>query len=166
MINTFLHSIKKQSASSPVSLKPFFILFLIIGTLIGSPTGCTTIPTPPSPLAVSVSRVEQAVQTIREAYEQKDETKLLGQIDPSFPNLATLKTQIKNDFQFRSIKMEMRISRVDVTEEAIAAGVYWEGEWINKEPLRQAGYAVFRFNKEASPKLLEIRGDIPWGFHE
>ncbi len=158
-----------KSLFSPLHLscglwKRLFFLFLITGSVS---TGCETIPKAPSPLAASVSKIDHVLRYIGEAYENKDETRLLLYFDSSFPDLPLLKERVGGDFKvFSEIKMNMKISRVDVTHEAILTGVYWEGVWkteTKEEPLLQSGYALYRFSKDDPPRILEIRGDVPWG---
>ncbi len=116
---------------------------------------------------MKVHKVEQAIRGLAEAYEKRDETRFTLHLDPSFPDTPLFKEQVGRDFKtFSEIKMRMRISRVEVTKDAILTGVYWEGEWKTKtgeEPLRQSGYALFSFSTDDPPRLLEGRGDVPWG---
>jgi len=142
------------------------VSFLLIGLLL-SLFGCATAPKPSSVLASQVSQIEQALRQIEEAYRQKDEERLSFHLNRLSEQASFFKEQVSQDFTaFSDLKIKMNITRVNKTKEDISTMVYWEGEWrteTGSPPLRRASHALFVWSLDAWPKLLEIRGDAPWG---
>jgi hypothetical protein len=163
-MNDRIHFTKNRAVSSPPLLILFFVLFLVT---VNGMAGCAATPAPPSPIAIQASRIQEAVEAIQKGFEQKEEKELFSYFDPSLREIAALKTQIQNDFnRFKTIKMEMKVSHIEVTTNAVSAGIYWEGTWkaaAEAMPIHQSGHALFRFSNEDPPTLLEVRGDRPWG---
>jgi len=121
-----------------------------------------------------VSRIGQVLRQIEASYRQKEEAGLLLHLDPSFQQVSLFKEQIRHDFTtFSEINVTMKIIRVDKTPSEISTSIYWEGTWKEKtgdtllppsaSPLHQSGHALFLWNLDEVPRLLEIRGDAPWG---
>ena len=127
-------------------------------------------PKPSSVLALQVSQIEQTLHQIEEAYRQKDEARISFHLDRS-QQASLFKEQVRQDFTaFSDMKIKVKITGVNKTKEGISTAVYWEGEWRTETnpdslppPLRQAGHALFVWSLDELPKLLEIRGDPPWG---
>lgn len=132
--------------------------------------GCATAPTKPSPVAEQVGRVRQALVSITESYEKKDEKKFLSSLDPSFQSLPAFKEQLLKDLDaFSEIKIDMKVDRVEVQAGSIATAVHWGGVWKGapgSPPLEKKGHAVFVWTTGEAPLLLEIRGDPPFGIFQ
>lgn len=129
--------------------------------------GCATTPTQPSPVAEQVDRIRQAVVSITESYEKKDEKKFLSSLDPSFKSLPSFKEQVLKDLAtFSEMNIDMKIDRVEVRAESISTAVHWGGVWKREPgapPLEKKGHALFVWTTGETPLLLEIRGDPPFG---
>ena len=128
---------------------------------------CATTPTKPSPVAEQVDRIRQALASITESYEKKDEKKFLSTLDPSFKSLPSFKEQIQRDLTaFSEMKVDLKIDRVEVREGEISTAVHWGGTWktsMGAPPLEKKGHAIFVWTSGENPLLLEIRGDPPFG---
>jgi len=138
-----------------------FLLFLLFTA------GCATTPTKPSPVAEQVDRVRQALVSITESYEKKDEKKFLSSFDASFKSLPSYKEQVQKELMmFSEIDIDMKIDRVEVRAGSISTAVHWGGTWKEAPgvpPLEKKGHALFVWTTGENPLLLEIRGDPPFG---
>lgn len=135
--------------------------------LLSFAAACATAPTKPSPVAEQVDRIRQAVASITESYEKKDEKKFLSSLDPSFKSLPSFKEQVLQDLAtFSEIDIDMKIDRVEVREGSISTAVHWGGVWkgaAGTPPLEKKGHALLVWTSGETPLLLEIRGDPPFG---
>jgi len=143
------------------------ILFLHLLGIVG---GCAAVNKPASLLVSEVEKIEEALHQIEMSYRQRDETHLFPYLNASSEQTAQLKEQILQDFTaFSEIEMTMRVIRVDKTQDQIQTTIYWEGTWLGGLPssssaLHQSGNALFIWSLDESPKLLEVRGNRPWGY--
>ncbi len=148
------------SSSKRRNLLPFFIVALVCWE------GCASAPKPPSPVAIQVARIETALNSIAASYQKKDPSRLSLHLSPAFLGRSLLQEQIERDIAtFSEIKVKMQLNRVEMTNEIVWTSIYWEGTWTipGKEPLMASGQALFGWNTDDPPRLLEIRGDPPWG---
>jgi hypothetical protein len=162
------HITKYSYGLSRSPSKHWVVLILQATLFCWGLTGCAGTPKPPSPLAAQINRVEQTLQQMTESYRNKDRAGLSHHLDPAFSHRSILEEQIQNDFDaFSEIAIKMNVVRIHSTKEATWATVYWEGVWTpvtgSAPPLYQSGHALFGFSKDDSPRLLEMRGDAPWG---
>lgn len=129
--------------------------------------GCATQPTKPSPVSIQVDQIREALQGITESYEKKDAQAFLDHLDPSFKGSAELKNQTLQDFKvFSQMEIQLIIDRVQIEEKSIWVAAHWGGVWKTTPeaaPLEKKGHALFRWTSGDHPKLLEIRGDPPFG---
>jgi len=144
-----------------------FLLFLVLFFFLGA---CATTPTKPSPVAEQVDRIRQALGSITESYEKKDEKKFLSALDPSFKSLPSFKEQVLKDLTtFSEINIDMKIDRVEVREGSVSTAVHWDGVWktaAGASPLEKKGHALLVWTTGENPLLLEIRGDPPFGIFQ
>jgi hypothetical protein len=121
-------------------------------------------------MAEQVDRVRQALVSITESYEKKDEKKFLSSLDPSFKSLSSFKEQVLKDLAtFSEMNIDMKIDRVEVREGSISTAVHWGGIWKMEPgapPLEKKGHALFVWTTGEDPLLLEIRGDPPFGIFQ
>ena len=132
--------------------------------------GCATTPTKPSLVAEQVDRIRQALVSITESYEKKDEKKFLAGLDPSFKSLPSFKDQVLKDLAtFSEMNIDMKIDRVEVQAGSISTVVHWGGVWKGapgSPSLEKKGHALFVWTTGEDPLLLEIRGDPPFGIFQ
>lgn len=137
-----------------------FLVFFFVGA-------CASAPAKPSPVAEQVDRIRQALASITESYEKKDEKKFLSNLDPSFKSLPIFKEQVLKDLTtFSEIDLDVKVDRVEVREGSISTAVHWGGVWKTAPgalPLEKKGHALFVWSTGETPLLLEIRGDPPFG---
>ncbi len=162
------HSSKVSTLSSSLSyfIQKHTLLFFLLLLTFSMTAGCATSLKPSSPSAVEAKNIRQELETLSALYQDKT-TAFFSHISPSFKGPADFKEAIQHDFDtFAKIKMNIRITRIEITKEAILTGVYWEGIWEVPEkalPLRQSGNALFIFSTDAPRQLIEIRGESPFG---
>lgn len=142
--------------------------FLWLALFLAGPlAGCATDSKGPSAVATTVRRIDEALHSITESYEKKDEKSFFSGFDPAFKFLAPLKNQVLRDFEtFSEIDVTITIDRVEIEGELISAAVHWGGVWKSSSqgrPLEKKGHALFTWKSGEAPKLLEIRGDPPFG---
>jgi hypothetical protein len=136
------------------------LFFFVLG-------GCATDPTKPSPVAMEADRLQEALLSITESYEKKDEKTFFSKIDPAFPSLTPFRNQVLQDFQnFSEANIRMVIERIQIDPESVVTAVRWGGTWKtapDAPALEKKGHALFRWTPGENPQLLEIRGDPPFG---
>jgi hypothetical protein len=129
--------------------------------------GCATDSAKPSPVAIEAGRLQEALLSITESYEKKDEKTFFSKFDPAFQPLTHFKSQVLHDFKrFSEANIRMVIERIQIDQEAVMAAVRWDGTWKttpDAPALEKKGHALFRWTGGENPQLLEIRGDPPFG---
>ena len=139
--------------------------FLIVILL----AGCAAERAKPSPVSIQVGQIRQALDSITESYEKKDEKTFFEKIDPSFKNVEDFKGRAIQDFAtFSQIKLELKVDRIRIEDDSIWVAARWSGAWKTAPeapPLEKRGNALLRWTAGEDPKLLEIRGDPPFGVY-
>jgi len=164
------HSSKVTLLSSSLSYfikKQSRLLFLVLIL-----TSCATSLKDASSTAIESERIRQALDTLTALYEKK-ETSFFSHLHPLFKWPAFFKESVQHDFETVSeINMTIKITRLEITKEAVFTSIYWEGTWKDETPpvtvsltlpLRQSGNALFIFSTASPPLLMEIRGESPFG---
>lgn len=140
---------------------------LLGGTLLLALESCATEPAKPSPTAIQIDQIRQALQGITESYEKKDEKAFFEKLDPAFKNGADFKSQTLQDFKaFSQIEVHLTIDRAQIEAQAVWVAAHWGGVWktaAEAPPIEKKGHALFKWTSGDPPKLLEIRGDPPFG---
>lgn len=153
----------RNTVQSARSQKPGLILFLFF-FLLG---GCATDSAKPSPVAIGAGRLQEALSSITESYEKKDEKTFFSKLDPAFQPITPFKNQVLHDFKtFAEADIRMVIERIQIDQESVMTFVRWNGTWKTKPDvpaLEKKGHALFRWTTGENPQLLEIRGDPPFG---
>ena len=165
------HSTKVSAPLSSLScVKRDFLLFGLLLIACGTVASCATALKQPSPVAVKADEIEQELETLTISYQEKEATTFFSRMHPLFKWPPFFKESVEHDFAiFSEIKMNMKISRIEIASESVKTGIYWEGNWkksstgLGAPPLRQSGQAIFIFSTESPPRLLEIRGESPFG---
>lgn len=111
-------------------------------------------------------RIVEAVEALRQAYEEKDEAALRELMLP-LENLQRLELEIQKDFRsFQDITLKFAIERMVIQGERARVHVRWEGEWTEKAgrgPLFRQGHGVLIWSGKQVILLADVEGDLPFG---
>lgn len=113
-----------------------------------------------------ILRIDQAVESLRTAYTDRDQSALESLLLPS-GSLDQALQDIRNDFEaFQEIQLEFAIERILIEGENIDVFVHWQGQW-KRSPgevgMRQRGHARLAWVGTQSILLREAQGDLPFG---
>ncbi|MDF0665032.1 MAG: hypothetical protein P0119_03045 [Nitrospira sp.] len=111
-------------------------------------------------------RIDQAVESLRSAYQQKDRAGFQSMLLP-LDQLDELKRQVDMDFEaFSVISVEFKIERVVIEKDDIDVFIHWQGTWkrdAGDMGIRQRGYARLQWSGTHSIRLRSAQGDLPFG---
>jgi hypothetical protein len=111
-------------------------------------------------------RIDQAVDSLRDAYQRKDRSRLRSMMLPQ-EQLDELQRQAEMDFEtFETISLEFKTERIVIEKDDIEVFVHWQGTWkrdANDVGIRQRGHAQFQWVGTPSTLLRSARGDLPFG---
>ncbi|MDK2741544.1 MAG: hypothetical protein H8K03_13510 [Nitrospira sp.] len=111
-------------------------------------------------------RIDQAVDSLRSAYQRKDRPGFQAVMLPS-DQMEDLQRQAEMDFEaFHSIALEFMIERVVIEKDDIDVFVHWQGTWMkdaNDTGVRQRGHARLQWVGTQSILLRRVEGDLPFG---
>lgn len=111
-------------------------------------------------------RIDQAVESLRSAYERKDRTGFHSMLLP-LEQLDELQRQADMDFEaFSAISLEFKSERVVIEKDDIAVFIHWQGTWkkdANDRGIRQRGHARLQWVGTNSILLRSAQGDLPFG---
>ncbi len=111
-------------------------------------------------------RIDQALESLRSAYEQKDRSGFHAMLLP-VDQLDELRRQVDMDFEtFSSISLEFKIERVVIEKEDIDVFIHWQGTWkrdADDMGVRQRGHARLQWVGTHSILLRSAQGDLPFG---
>ncbi len=115
-----------------------------------------------------LQRIDQAVESLREAYEKENRSGFKALLVPS-DQLDELERLVEMDFEaFHVISLEFTIERVMIEGEAVDVFVHWQGLWKKdaEDPgFRQRGHARLRWVGTQSILLRAVQGDLPFGMN-
>ncbi|WP_145976432.1 hypothetical protein [Nitrospira moscoviensis] len=111
-------------------------------------------------------RIDQAVETLRDAYQRKDRSGFEALMLP-LDQLELLQREAEADFDaFHSIAVDFKIERIMIEGDDIDVYVHWQGTW-KKDPddsgIRQRGHARLQWVGTHSILLRGVQGDLPFG---
>ena len=145
---------------------PRFPFLLLLGAmlLIGVGCGGKTIQHPED--HARYLRIDQAVESLRQAYVKKDSSDLASLMMP-IDQLERLKEEAQGDFEtFSAIALDFAIERIMIEGDNIDVFVHWQGLW-KKDPddpgLRQRGHTKLQWVGTQAILLRGIQGDAPFG---
>jgi hypothetical protein len=111
-------------------------------------------------------RIDQAVESLRSAYQRKDRSGFHAQLLP-LDQLDELRRQIDMDFEaFSAISLEFKIERVAIEKDDIDVFIHWQGTWKRDGTdagIRQRGLARLQWVGTHSILLRGAQGDLPFG---
>lgn len=147
--------------STPVWLLPsLFVVALAVGG------GCSgkTIQYPDD--HERYRRIDQAVESLRQAYEQKDASKMAVLMVPT-DQIDRLQRDMDSDFEsFSSIALAFSIERIMIDGDDVDVFVHWQGLWkknADDPGLRQRGHTRLQWVGTLSILLRGVQGDSPFG---
>ena len=111
-------------------------------------------------------RIDQAVDALREAYQQKDRSKFQALMLP-LDQLDELQREAEADFDlFHTIALDFKTERIMIEGDDIDVYVHWQGIWRTNPDdagLRQRGHARLQWIGTHSILLRGVQGDLPFG---
>ena len=111
-------------------------------------------------------RIDQAMDSLKEAYQRKDRSGLQNLMLP-LDQLEYIQREAEGDFgAFYSISLEFKTERIMIEGDDIDVYVHWQGVW-KKDPddagVRQRGHARLQWVGTHSILLRGVQGDLPFG---
>lgn len=111
-------------------------------------------------------RIDQAVESLRQAYVKKETSGIKALMLPKEP-LEWVVREAESDFEsFQEIAMEFRIERIMIEADDIDVYVHWQGLWKkdSDDPgFRQRGHSRLQWVGTNDIFLRAIQGDVPFG---
>lgn len=111
-------------------------------------------------------RIDQAVETLREAYVKKDLSRINALMLPG-DQPERMEQDIKKDFQaFEEINLGFAIDRIVIEGDTIDVFLHWGGEWKKTAAdtgTRERGHGMLRWVGVQSILLQGGEGDLPFG---
>ena len=151
--------------SSPWSIPLWLLasLFLVVPAIGGGCSG-KTIQYPDD--HERYRRIDQAVESLRQAYEKKDASKMAALMVPT-DQIDRLQRDVDSDFEtFSSIALAFSIERIMVDGDDVDVFVHWQGLWkknVDDPGLRQRGHTRLQWVGTLSILLRGVQGDSPFG---
>jgi len=145
---------------SSVSLVGWLVLLMLV--IAGCPSKTIQYPEEHERLL----RLDQAVDSLRDAYQRKDRSAFRSLLVP-VDQMAELQRQVELDFEaFHAITLEFKIERIMLEKDDMDVFVNWQGTWMkdaNDTGMRQRGHARLRWTATPSTLLGDVEGDLPFG---
>jgi len=111
-------------------------------------------------------RIDQAVESLRDAYQKKDRSGLKDVMLP-IDQMDQLQREAENDFEaFHSISLEFKTERIMIEGDDVDVYVHWQGIWkkdVDDAGIRQRGHARLQWVGTHSILLRGVQGDLPFG---
>jgi hypothetical protein len=111
-------------------------------------------------------RIDQAVESLRQAYVKKDLSDLASLMMP-VDQLDRLKEEAQGDFvTYSAIMLDFATERIMIEGDNIDVFVHWQGLWKKdtEDPgLRQRGHTRLQWVGTQTILLRGIQGDAPFG---
>jgi hypothetical protein len=111
-------------------------------------------------------RIDQAVESLRQAYVKKDSSDLASLMMP-IDQLERMREEVEGDFEtFSAITLDFSVERIMVAGDDIDVFVHWQGQWKKDADdlgLRQRGHMRLQWIGTQSILLRGVQGDSPFG---
>lgn len=153
---------------SPWSAPVWLLLSLVIvGPVIGSGCSGKTIQYPDD--HERYRRIDQAVESLRQGYENKNASKMAALMVPT-AQIDRLQRDVDSDFEsFSSIELAFSIERIMIDGDDVDVFVHWQGLWkknADDPGLRQRGHTRLQWVGTLSILLRGVQGDSPFGMKD
>ncbi|MCP9446695.1 MAG: nuclear transport factor 2 family protein [Nitrospira sp.] len=113
-----------------------------------------------------IQRIDQAVEALREAYQEKTLSGFRSLLLPD-ARLNQLQREVEADFEaFDSIKLDFKIERIIIEGDDVDVYVHWQGAWRKRGEeagVRHRGSARFQWTGQSPVLLRDVQGDLPFG---
>ena len=113
-------------------------------------------------------RIDQAVESLRQAYVKKDRSDLASLMMP-IDQLERLREEAQSDFEtFSAITLDFAVERIMIEGDNIDVFVHWQGLWkkdADDPGLRQRGHTRLQWVGTQSILLRGVQGDAPFGMN-
>jgi len=111
-------------------------------------------------------RIDQAVESLRQAYEKKSASKMAELMVPT-EQIDRLQRDVDSDFEsFSSIALAFSVERIMIDGDDVDVFVHWQGLWkknADDPGLRQRGHTRLQWVGTVSILLRGVEGDSPFG---
>src|SRR5215510_4843148 len=111
-------------------------------------------------------RIDHAVESLRQYYEQKDASRMAELMVPT-DQIDRLQRDVDSDFEsFSSIQLAFSIERIMIDGDDVDVFVHWQGLWkkdADDPGLRQRGHTRLQWVGTQSILLRGVQGDSPFG---
>jgi hypothetical protein len=145
---------------------PLFPVLVLLGSIFLIGVGCSgkTIQYPED--HERYLRIDQAVESLRQAYVKKDSAGLASLMMP-IDQLERLREEAQGDFEtFSAITLDFAVERIMIEGDDIDVFVHWQGLWkkdADDSGLRQRGHTRLQWVGTQSILLRGVQGDSPFG---
>ncbi|MCA1957073.1 MAG: nuclear transport factor 2 family protein [Nitrospira sp.] len=116
-----------------------------------------------------IQRIDQAVEALREAYQEKNLSGFRSLLPPD-ARLNQLQREVEADFEaFDSIKLDFKIERIIIEGGDVDVYVHWQGAWKKRGEeagVRHRGSARLQWAGTGSFLLRGVQGDLPFGMKD
>ena len=113
-------------------------------------------------------RIDQAVESLRQAYVKKNPSDLASLMMP-IDQLERLREEAQGDFEtFSAITLDFAVERIMIEGDDIDVFVHWQGLWkkdADDPGLRQRGHTRLQWVGTQSILLRGVQGDAPFGMN-
>lgn len=111
-------------------------------------------------------RIDRAVESLRQAYVQKDSSGLAALMMP-IEQLERLQEDARGDFEtFSTMTLDFSLERIMIEGDDIDVFVHWQGLWkkdADDPGLRQRGHSRLQWVGTQAILLRGVQGDSPFG---
>ncbi|RMH06779.1 MAG: hypothetical protein D6704_06550 [Nitrospirae bacterium] len=129
-------------------------------------TACTSTPPRYPEDHARFERIVEAVETLRRAYEQRDEAAIHDLALP-LQEVEQLEQEIARDFStFSTITLTWAIDRITIKGDLIFVAIHWDGIWNRpaaKQPIHEAGHGILIWSGTQVILWAGVEGDVPFG---
>jgi len=145
---------------------PLFSVLVLLGSLSLIGVGCSGKAIRYPEDHERYLRIDQAVESLRQAYVKKDSSDLASLMMP-IDQLERLREEAQGDFEtFSAITLDFAVERIMIEGADIDVFVHWQGLWkkdADDPGLRQRGHTRFQWVGTQSILLRGVQGDAPFG---
>ena len=145
---------------------PLFPVLILLGSIALLSVGCSGKKIQYTEDHERYLRIDQAVESLRQAYVKKDSSDLAALMMPN-DQLERLKEEAQGDFEiFSAITLDFVVERIMIEGDNVDVFVHWQGLWkkdADDSGLRQRGHTKLQWVGTQSILLRGVQGDSPFG---